>query len=344
MGLICVCGATPAAGSTTLAVALAATMPGPATSVLVEASPWGGSLAQSLRTRPVPTLNHATAFRLADAGHAAEDLPWQLPSGSPAWLCPSSRDDAWSAVTMLCGGYLFDELRRDNIVVADLGHLTPSSPALPIARHADLVIVVARPHPDAVRHADEAIGRCRLPRGIPVTVVVRTDIRPGRRTRQTQNLEALDVVMMREDRFGARLVTTRAVPDLFWQQFPLAQDAGRLAVDTVYRIPTLVPPVHLATLMDATRVVGSSPRQPHPATAISRRIEQEPRLEDPGAGATRRKRSAAAGTAPDIRAPATGEYAMPARGPSVDPSNRSVHRQPGTVWHRLDVKGEQHGH
>lgn len=170
-GLVAVCCDRGAPGSTTTALALGCVAPGP--TVVVEADPYGGDLAVRCtppgggafpRTPTVLTL--ATEARTSItpelvAGKAQEFTGWtrivpghfsaEQAAGVKNWtpLAQALRASAWR-------------------VVVDLGRIHSSSPTLPIAAAADVVVMVTRPEMGAVLHL-----RDRLERLAPVLAGIR---------------------------------------------------------------------------------------------------------------------------------------------------------------------------
>lgn len=270
MGIICVCDASPSSGATTLALALAVTMPGPATTVLIEADPAGGTLAHSFQIAPEPTLSHVPNLDPTAAGSTVDSLR-QLPIGLPAWLCPTNPIDAWTAVTLMARSHLADALQRDHVVVVDVGHLTESSPVSPIVSRGNLTLIVARAHPDCAADIAAAAATIQQSSDAAIAVVIRTAGCPGFPTGWRPPL-GLDATAVREDRLGAKLLRNRTLPDLYWQCIPLARDARRIAVDTIYRIPTVLPPLHSdpPVHQPTARLATAQPHRPAAVRALGR--------------------------------------------------------------------------
>ncbi|MGW4115277.1 chromosome partitioning protein [Actinosynnema sp. NPDC004786] len=154
-------------GATTLAVALAARWPAPARALVVETDPSGGDLGLrfSLFSTPGLVSLAAAARRGGDA-----DLVWghiqQLPGGLAVIAAPPDADQACAALAALApdppGG--LGVLRAaanqpGTVVIADCGRVDPGSPALPIVRSSDAVVLLSRAHADDLAH---------LPRRLPV--------------------------------------------------------------------------------------------------------------------------------------------------------------------------------
>ncbi|EWC64531.1 hypothetical protein UO65_0138 [Actinokineospora spheciospongiae] len=154
-------------GATTFAVALAARWPAPARTLLVEADPSGGDLALRFSLTSTPGLGSLAAA--ARRGGEA-DLLWrhtqQLPGGLPVITAPSDAEQARAALSALASdprgglGVLRTAANQpDTVVIADCGRADPDSPALPIVRSSDVVVLLSRAHADDLAH---------LPRRLPV--------------------------------------------------------------------------------------------------------------------------------------------------------------------------------
>lgn len=153
-------------GATTLAVALAARWPAPARAVVVEADPSGGDLGLrfSLSSTPGLVSLAAAARRGGDA-----DLVWrhtqQLPGGLPVIAAPPDADQARAALSALApdptsglGVLRAAANQPGSVVIVDCGRVDPGSPALPIVRASDAVVLLSRAHADDLAH---------LPRRLP---------------------------------------------------------------------------------------------------------------------------------------------------------------------------------
>lgn len=158
---VALCGDKGSPGVTTAAVALASAWAGPA--IAVEANPAGGDLA--IRLHPggsalpeTPTvLSVATAARagrgqdpVVTHAHALNSTTAVVPGAGLAEQMANIGD--WSPLT--------DALAHcASPVFVDVGHLHSSSPMLPVAARADLVIVVARPDTSSVVRLRERLIR-----------------------------------------------------------------------------------------------------------------------------------------------------------------------------------------
>jgi hypothetical protein len=171
--LIAVASLKGSPGVTTFALALAARWPAPPTEarpaarcVVVEADPSGGDIATRFDLASSPGLVSlaAAARRDADAG-----LLWRhtqaLPGGLPVITAPPGADQARAALgalgpdTPTSAGVVQRAADRPGaVVIADCGRLDPDTPAVPVVRGADVLLVVT-----GARAGDLAHLAARLP-------------------------------------------------------------------------------------------------------------------------------------------------------------------------------------
>jgi MinD-like ATPase involved in chromosome partitioning or flagellar assembly len=160
-------------GVTTFSVALAARWPAPARALLVEADPSGGDIATrfSLASAPGLVSLAAAARRSTEPG-----LVWQhaqaLPGGLPVVAAPPDTDRARAALSALTPDTGVSILRAvadrlEAAVIVDCGRIDPGTPAMPIVRAADVLVLLSRAHADDLAHLVlrlPAVGRwCRRP-------------------------------------------------------------------------------------------------------------------------------------------------------------------------------------
>lgn len=157
--LIAVCSLKGSPGVTTLATALGARWPGQESPIVVEVDPAGGDLMARFRLRDTPGLvSLAAAARHrggADPNLLAEHTQL-LPGGMRVVAGPVGAEQARATLAVLASGPL-SPLRRaadqpGTTVIADCGRVDPNSPALPIIRSADAMLLVARPRDDELAH------------------------------------------------------------------------------------------------------------------------------------------------------------------------------------------------
>lgn len=162
--LIAVCCDRGAPGSTTTALALGVSSAEP--TIVAEADPYGGDLAvrcaapdgRGATFPPTPTvLTVATEARtgVSPSLVASKAHPF---TGSTR-IVPG-HFSAEQARGVKQWGPLVDALRAaTSRVVADLGRIHVSSPTLPIAAAADVVVVVTRPELGSVLHMKDRVER-----------------------------------------------------------------------------------------------------------------------------------------------------------------------------------------
>ncbi|MBB5801292.1 Mrp family chromosome partitioning ATPase [Saccharothrix ecbatanensis] len=153
--LVVVCSLKGSPGVTTFATALAARWPVGENPILVEADPAGGDLMVRFRLNDSPGLvtMAAAARRNTDPTLLAQHVQL-LPSGLRIVIGPVGAEQARASLSALD---LSSPLRRaadqpGTTVIADCGRVDPDSPALPIIRSADAMVLLARPHDDELSH------------------------------------------------------------------------------------------------------------------------------------------------------------------------------------------------
>jgi len=152
MCLLAVAAAKAAPGVTTTAVALAAVWPSGRQALVAECDPAGGDLAARFGLPVEPGLVTVAAARRLAAGAIVEHTQ-PLPGGVRVLVGPAGAEQAAAALGLLPPGLLagFDALPEVD-VLADLGRLDPTSPALRVAGAARLVVLVARPTLAELQH------------------------------------------------------------------------------------------------------------------------------------------------------------------------------------------------
>ncbi|MEV6603501.1 chromosome partitioning protein [Kutzneria sp. NPDC051319] len=168
--LVTVVSVKGAPGVTTFAVALAARWPAPYRPVLVEADPSGGDLAARFSLESAPGL-----LTLAAAARRSGDpaLVWQhaqaMPGGMPVLAAPPDADRARGALSALtadptagAGVVRAAANMPDTVLIVDCGRVDVGSPAMPIVRASDAMILLTGGHGDDLAHLARrlpAIGR-----------------------------------------------------------------------------------------------------------------------------------------------------------------------------------------
>ncbi|MCU1449156.1 MAG: chromosome partitioning protein [Acidimicrobiales bacterium] len=153
MSLVAWVGVKGAHGASTAALAVAGVWPADRSVLLAELDPAGGDIAARFGLGPDPGLVELGAG--FHHGLSAEEI-WRhvqtLPGGVGVIVAPPSAQQShalgplWSRL-----GPVLAELPGTD-VIADLGRLEPGSPALEVAAHAHVVVLVARPTIEGVAH------------------------------------------------------------------------------------------------------------------------------------------------------------------------------------------------
>jgi MinD-like ATPase involved in chromosome partitioning or flagellar assembly len=154
MSVIALASAKSSPGVSLLAELVVQLFPGGRRAVLLECDPAGGDwLLRPGATREPGLVSLATAGRRELAGDELLGHLQRFGAGLEVLVGPAAARQAWKAL----------ELVRDRLVahlrqlekldaVVDCGTLSPASPALPVVRAADLVVLVSRPTARAVVH------------------------------------------------------------------------------------------------------------------------------------------------------------------------------------------------
>ena len=148
--------ARSAPGATTVTLGLAATWPTSRRAVVWEADPDGGVLAARYKLGDRPGLS--TLAATIRQGRLTRDVLWhhtqQLPGGTPVVVGAESAEQAHVILSDVAGRLsMWFQQNASVDVVADVGRLSPSSPAVPIAERADVTVMVARPRLEELRAA-----------------------------------------------------------------------------------------------------------------------------------------------------------------------------------------------
>ncbi|MEV6602776.1 chromosome partitioning protein [Kutzneria sp. NPDC051319] len=235
--LVAVLSVKGSPGVTTLSVALAARWPAPYRPLLVEADPSGGDLATrfSLGAGPGLVSLAAAARRSADPA-----LVWQhaqgLPGGLPVVAAPPDADRARGALSALTQNPAFGPgvLRAaanlpNSVMIVDCGRMDAGSPAMPIVRAADAMILLTGAHADDLAHLARrlpAIGRWSAH---PVMLLVGDGYSPAD---VASELDVLPLGRVPDDPHGAAVLCGR--PSAHWRRSgpvhsPLGQIAHKVA-------------------------------------------------------------------------------------------------------------------
>jgi hypothetical protein len=143
-------------GVTTFAVALAANWPVAVRRLVIECDPAGGDLAQRFGLAPSPGLLSLAAVARQQAG---PDVVWNhtqtLAGQLPVVAGPDGGPQARAALGTLAaaGSPLCRAAREPGVLVlADCGRMDPGSPAEPLMRQADVLLLVSGTYSDQLAH------------------------------------------------------------------------------------------------------------------------------------------------------------------------------------------------
>ncbi|WP_040693752.1 BTAD domain-containing putative transcriptional regulator [Nocardia vinacea] len=159
--LITVAGLSPRAGTTTTALALAHTWPGPEPALIVEADPAGGQLAEMVGADPYLGLaslaRTITPGKPIDPDRLAQHVQF-LPGGDALLAAPPHRDAdrAVPAAELLTGPYM-SWRALGATVFADCGVPEPDSAPDPVLAAADACLIVVR-----ADHSDPELAARRI--------------------------------------------------------------------------------------------------------------------------------------------------------------------------------------
>ncbi|CAM3755949.1 Chromosome partitioning protein [Kibdelosporangium persicum] len=157
--LVAVLSVKGSPGVTTFSVALAARWPSATRTLLLEADPSGGDVGTRFSLASTPGL-----MSLAAAARRSDDpaLLWQhaqaLPGGLPVVAAPPDADRARAALSALSDPATGAGVVRtaasvpDTAVIVDCGRIGAESPAMPIVRVADAMVLLSRAHADDLAH------------------------------------------------------------------------------------------------------------------------------------------------------------------------------------------------
>lgn len=143
-------------GVTTFAVALAANWAVAVRRLVIECDPAGGDLAQRFGLAPSPGLLSLAAVARQPTG---PDVVWNhtqtLAGQLPVVAGPAGSPQARAALRTLAaaGSPLWQAACEPGVLVfADCGRMDPGSPAEPLMRQADVLLLVSGTHSDELAH------------------------------------------------------------------------------------------------------------------------------------------------------------------------------------------------
>ncbi|OAP25011.1 hypothetical protein A4R44_04080 [Amycolatopsis sp. M39] len=160
--LVALCSLKGSPGATTAALALAARWPAEQTPVVVECDPAGGDLAARFRLPSVPGLvSLAAAARKSMEASVLWQHVQRLPAGLTVIAGPVGAEQARAALGILAprGASVLRAAGDQSgvVVLADCGRVDPDSPALPIIRASDAMVLFAHARDDELSHVASKI-------------------------------------------------------------------------------------------------------------------------------------------------------------------------------------------
>lgn len=160
--LVGLCSVKGSPGVTTTALALAARWP-TGDPLVVEADPAGGDLAARHRLPANPGLvSLAAAARRQSTAELLVEHSQRLPGGLHVIPGPVAAEQARAALGVLTTrGMRATRAAATSpgaAILVDVGRLDSSSPALPLVRGADSLVVVTRPRADELSHVATMLG------------------------------------------------------------------------------------------------------------------------------------------------------------------------------------------
>jgi hypothetical protein len=219
---------------TTFSVALAARWPAPNPPVLVEADPSGGDVATRFSLNSTPGL-----LSLAAAARRSADpaMVWQhaqgLPGGLPVVAAPPDADRARGALFALTPGPAAGAgiLRAaanlpDTVVIVDCGRMDSGSPAMPIVRAADAMVLLTGAHADDLAHLPRTVAAIGRWSAHPVMLLVGEGYSPAEVARE---LGVPPLGRVPDDPRGAAVLCGRPSTVRWGRSVPAHSPLGQLA-------------------------------------------------------------------------------------------------------------------
>ncbi|MDQ0772958.1 hypothetical protein QF026_001424 [Streptomyces aurantiacus] len=243
MTLVALCSVKGSPGVTTAALGLAARWPAGELPVVVECDAAGGDLLARFRLETSPGL---VSLAAAVRRNAESGLVWQhiqrLPGGLPVVAGPAGAEQARAALAQIttAGAAALRSAadRPGTVVVADCGQVGPDSATLDILRAADVVLLLARAHDDALSHVVANLdATARWSRHRPLFALVGGGY-PTSEVAQTLGIEVIG--RLPDDRHGAAVLGGRPGRRSAPAQSPLGRALARIAALAASR--ALTPP------------------------------------------------------------------------------------------------------
>jgi MinD-like ATPase involved in chromosome partitioning or flagellar assembly len=289
--LVAVLSVKGSPGVSTFSIALAARWPTPARALLVEADPSGGDVGTRFSLESAPGL-----VSLAVAARRSHDsaLLWQhaqnLPGGLPVITAPPDADRARSALAALIDPAAEAGVLRaaagasDTVVIADCGRIDAGSPAMPIVRSADAMVLLTRAHADDLAHLARRLPAIRRWTAHPEMLLVGEGYSA---TEVARELGVLPLGRVPHDPHGAAVLCGRPSTLRWGRSGPAHSALGQVAhkvakVLIAEQTPPPALPRHVPTVnqpMSVLRVVPGVP--PTPVSANGLRLAPAPPLSNP---------------------------------------------------------------
>jgi MinD-like ATPase involved in chromosome partitioning or flagellar assembly len=225
-------------GVTTTALGLAAVAPEQARPVVVECDPAGGDLMRRLELAATPSLvDLAAAARNTTSAEDAFSAGSQRASvgdvGVPVVVAPAGGAQTRAALPELTRAERNVLRTPEQLVVADCGRLYPGSAAWPLARLADVVVVMVRARADELAHLREHLADLVDIGARPVVVLLAAgSVYPAADVAQVLTTHLVDELArdpgvlsvlgpLPDDRKAARLLGGELVAGRRWRRLPL---------------------------------------------------------------------------------------------------------------------------
>ncbi|WP_246037632.1 MinD/ParA family ATP-binding protein [Saccharothrix texasensis] len=244
--------------------------------LLVEADPSGGDVGTRFSLQSTPGL-----VSLVAAARRSDDpaLLWQhaqaLPGGLPVVAAPPDGDRALSALSALSDPTAGAGVLRaaasapDSAVIVDCGRIDAGSPAMPIVRSADAMVLLTRAHADDLAHLARrlpAIGRWTAH---PAMLLVGEGYSTAEVARE---LGVLPLGRVPSDPHGAAVLCGRPSTRRWGRSGPAHSALGQVAhkvakVLLADQVPPAAMPRQKPAENEASPVVGAAPGVP--GTAVS---------------------------------------------------------------------------
>lgn len=258
MSVIAVAAAKSSPGVSTVAELLVQLGDVGARRVLVDCDPAGGDWLLRPGVAHEPGLaSLAMASRRGLGPGEVLDHMQRLGDGLEVVVAPAAARQATSALEMV-GEVLVDHLRSAGLdAVVDCGTLSPASPALPVVRAADLVVMVSRPTAAAVIHLAPWVEQLSAD-GVVVGVVL---VRHGCRRAEAAYGPAEVAAAMGVEVLG----TVDDDPDAAARLYADPGHLGRLARSRLVR--SMMPVAAAAHALAAHSLVAPSTTPTHPPAA-----------------------------------------------------------------------------